>query len=101
MAVNPKKHTAPLSRLKNSAKGKIHHIEIHPAKTSGSQQGFITRIHREASPQAQAKMQAGGNYMPPPEPDETIHEDGQDMIDHVKRHLGIPDEQPDQDEDEE
>ena len=98
---NPKKHTAPLSRLKNSAKGNIHRLVILPAKTSGRGQGFITQIHREASPQALAQAQAKGNYAPPPEPEETIHQDGQDMIDHVKRHLGIADEEPDEDEEEE
>ena len=37
--------TKSLSRLRNSAKGPIDHLEIRPTKNSRGGQGFITRVH--------------------------------------------------------
>ena len=79
----------PLSRLRNGAKGKIRHVEIHPGKNSDGSQAFRTVIHREHPPEMQKQMEDAGRYMPDPPPDETLHEDGQDMLDHVARACNI------------
>jgi hypothetical protein len=92
MKAPSKAKTKPLSRLKNTSKGKIHHVEIHPAKNSDGSLGLITRIHRHPPQQA-----PGAPYQQPPEPEETIHEDPQDGMDHVGQALGVPQE-PDEDD---
>jgi len=78
-----------LASLKNSAKGSIDHVSIHPAKNSQGGQGFITHIHRNRPAAAQASMEKGGPYVQPPEPEETVHEDGNDMLSHVANTYGI------------
>ncbi len=99
MAKNSK--TKPLSHLADKNRGAVHHIEIHPARNSSGGMGFITRIHRNRPPAAEAAMQSGGPYTPSPEPQETVHEDGGDMMDHVGKQLGVPAEGPEPDADEE
>ena len=84
MATRPK--TKPLSLLRNSAKGTIHHLEITPAKNSRGGQGFITRIHRHP-PVGQKPGPLG--YVPPPPPEDVPHEDGKDMLAHAGRAFGI------------
>ena len=96
----PKKPAAklkPLGKLKNSAKGPIHHIEIYPAKNSDGSPGVTTKVHRSHPPEVEKEMAESGRFMPDPKPDETIHEDGQDMLGHVARSYGIKQE-PDGDE---
>lgn len=83
----------PLSRLRDKAKGKIHHIEIHPAKNSRGGQAYITKTYRH--PAGEDKP---GQYRPMPEPEETPHEDGEDMIDHVRRSYGVKPEMDDEEE---
>lgn len=97
-----KSKTKPLARLKNTSKGSIHHVEIHPAKNSDGSLGLITRIHRNRPPAQEAAMAQGGPYQPQPDPEETIHEDPQDGMQHVGQALGVPQQQapePDGDED--
>lgn len=89
-----KSKTKPISHLKDKSRGAIHHIEIHPAKNSSGGMGFITHVHRNRPPAQEAAMQAGGPYMSPPEPEQTVHEDGQDMMDHVGGQLGVQPEGP-------
>ena len=84
-----KSKTKPISHLKDKSKGSVNHVEIHPARNSSGGMGFITRIHRNRPPAQEAAMQSGGPYMPPPEPTETVHEDGGDMLEHVGKHLGV------------
>lgn len=99
-----KKNAKPKSgkSMKNTAKGTIHHMEIHPAKNSSGGQAFMTTVHRNRPAAVQAKMDAGGSYMPSPEPEQTLHEDGQDMIDHVHNTFGIkPEDDGDGDDDSE
>src|ERR1051326_9190278 len=81
----------PLSRLKHSGKGEIHHIEIHPAINSRGKRAFITRTFRKPSPAAQAAADKAGRYLPDQMMDaETPHEDGADMLQHVANSYGIP-----------
>jgi len=95
----PTKKLKPLSHLKKTDKGSIHHVEIHPAKNSKGGQAFRTLIQRNRPAAQQAAMDKGGPYVPSPEPEETLHEDGQDMLDHVGRTYGVKAED-DGDEDE-
>lgn len=83
------KKTKPLSHLRDSSKGSIHHVEIHPAKNSAGKAAFITRIHRNRPKADEDAMAKGGPYIPEPKPEETVHEDGQDMLDHVANTYGI------------
>lgn len=89
----------PLARMRATDKGTIHHVEIHPAKNSDGSLGLITRIHRNRPASHDAAM-AQGNYMPPPEPEETIHEDPQDGMQHAANALGVQPEAPEPDGDE-
>ena len=86
-----------LSRLKNTAKGPIHHIEIRPAKNAAGKRAFVTMIHREHPPAVQAAADKNGKFLPPPTPEETLHDDGNDMLDHVANSYGIQRE-PDEDD---
>ena len=95
----PKPKLRPLSALKNKLKGPLHHVEIHPAKNSDGSQAFLSQIHRGRTPQAQAAMDAGGPYTPAPPPEETQHPDGQDMMQHVGKALGVKMPPPEPDED--
>ncbi len=83
----------PLSRLKNTSKGPIHHVEIHPAKNSRGGRAFITRIYRKPTPAAQAAADKLGRYLPDqtldPSQDEHVHDDGQEMLGHVAKLHGI------------
>lgn len=92
-----KSKTKPLSALRDKSKGTVSHVTIHPATNSKGGMGFITHTHRFRPEAQQAAMDAGGPYTPAPEPLETPHEDGQDMLDHVGKQLGV---QPDADMDE-
>ena len=89
----PRPNAKPLSRLKNTSKGSIHHLEIHPAKNSRGGQAFITSIHRNPPPSQP------GQFTPSQPPEETPHEDGQDMLDHVGSTFGIKPEDDGSDED--
>lgn len=87
--------TKPLSRLRDKSKGAIHHMEIHPATNSKGGRAFLTKTIRHPP---KGKTGPGmGYYGPPADPEETVHEDGQDMVDHVGRTFGV---QPDDDGDE-
>jgi hypothetical protein len=100
MAAKKKPAVKSAKSLKNTAKGTIHHMEITPAKNSHGGQAFISRIHRNRPADVQAKMDAGGPYTPSPEPEETLHDDGQDMVDHVHNTFGIkPEDDGDGDDD--
>jgi hypothetical protein len=99
--------TKPLAGLRNTAKGEIHHMEIHPAKNSAGGQAFITRTFRKPAPAEQAAADKAGRYLPDFREDGngTPHEDGQDMLDHVAKSYGIKpgagdDDDMDDDEDE-
>lgn len=94
-----KAKTKPLSHLRDKTKGPVHHITIHPARNSSGGQGFITRVHRD-HPTAMKGMQGGGPFLPLPEPQETVHEDGQDMLQHVGGQLGVQPEAPETNEEE-
>ncbi len=95
--------TKPLSHLKDKSKGSIHHMEIHPALNSKGKLAFTTRIHRNRPSAAQAKMDAGGNYTPEPPPEETVHEQPEDMMNHVGKTFGVKPqaEEPDEDDQDE
>jgi hypothetical protein len=84
------KKPKPLSRLKNSAKGEIHHVEIHPAKNSRGGRAFLTKTFRKPTASAQAQADKAGKYMPESSLDnETVHEDGADMLAHVGNTYGV------------
>ena len=97
MASMSRKHG--LSAVGNTKRGKIRHMTIEPMKTGSGGQGFVSRTHFNRHPTQEAKMQAGGPYTPEPDPEEVMHPDGQDMVDHVKSKFGIKDDDGDQDED--
>ncbi len=103
MAKPSKSKLKPLSSMRDKKRGTLDHISIHPARNADGSQGYITRVHRNRSEEDEKAMRKpGAGYIPSPEPEETIHEDGVDMVDHVKRHLGIKDEEPEEgDEDQE
>jgi hypothetical protein len=79
----------PMAKMAATDKGSIHHIEIHPAKNSTGGMGFRTMVHRNR-PAAAQKMTDAGHYVSPPEPEETVHEDPQDMLDHLAKSYGVP-----------
>jgi hypothetical protein len=80
-----------LSRLKNKAVGPVHRIEVHPAKNGRGGRGFITHTFRRHPDAGKpAPPGTGLGYMPPPPPEEAVHEDQPSMIDHVGRMAGVP-----------
>ena len=104
MALKPH---APLSRLKDSSRGPIHHIEIHTAKNAKGKRGFITRTFRKPTRAALAEGQKTGRYVPEATPDQdTVHPDAASMMAHVGKSYGMaqaddgdgPDAEPDDDE---
>jgi hypothetical protein len=102
-AAYPKTKTKPLARLRNTAKGEIHHMEIHPAKNSAGGQGFITRTFRKPSASEQAAADQAGRFLPDFKEDGngTPHEDGADMLGHLANSYGIkpaPDDADDADD---
>jgi hypothetical protein len=103
MATKSKGKMKSLGSMRDKTKGKIHHLEIHPATTGDGGQGFTTKVFRSRTPAQEKAYSTGkGPYTPEVSEDEgaqRIHEDGVDMIDHVKQHLGVQDEEPDEDED--
>lgn len=96
-----KKTMKSLSRMKNSDVGSIDHMEIHPAKNSKGGRAFLTKTFRNRPPAAQAAMDQGGPYTPPPQPDEVQHQDANDMASHVASTFGAnpPENDGDADED--
>lgn len=90
----------PLARLKNTAKGPIKHIVVRPAKNSKGGMGFISMTHRARPDADQAKMDAGGAYIPEPEPEEKMHDNGSEMLGHVAQSFGVPYDGDADDEDE-
>ncbi len=91
--------TKPLASLRSKSKGEVDHVRIYPAKNSAGKLAFRTEVHRKHPAAAEEEMRKTGRYMPDPKPDETVHEDGEDMLDHVGRTYGIQ-HSPDGDEDE-
>lgn len=101
-AKKPASKTKPLAGMKNTGKGKIDHVRIYPAKNADGEQAFITHIHRHHPAAVEGTdRDAKGNYLPSPEPEQTVHDDGNDMLDHVANTYGIkPDNDADEGEDE-
>ncbi len=89
------KKMKPLSALRNKSKGAVHHVEIHPATNSRGGQAFLTKTVRHPP---KGHTNPGMGYAPPPEPEETVHEDGQDMMDHVGRTFGVQNDDGDEDD---
>jgi hypothetical protein len=85
------KKMKPLSHLKNTAKGEIHHMEIHPAQNSAGKLAFLTRTMRKPAPAMQAANDAQGRYTPEYSQDgaDAVHENGNDMLAHVGNTYGI------------
>jgi hypothetical protein len=100
MADKKKPAAKTLAVLKNSAKGPIHHIEIHPAKNGHGQQAFITKVYRNHPKPVEDAAMKQGKYLPEPQPEQAVHEDGNDMLDHVAGAYGIPQDQGEPDGDE-
>lgn len=87
------KKTRSLSRLRDKSKGALHTMQIHPAVNSKGGLGFVTRKLRHPP------KGPGMGYMLPPAPEETVHEDSGNMVDHVGRSFGVrPDDDGDADE---
>jgi hypothetical protein len=93
-----KTQTRPLSSMRDPSKGSVSHVVITPAKNSRGGLGLITHVHRNRPAAQEAAMAAGGPYQPHPEPEQQIHEDPQDAMDHAANVLGVPQE-PDNDVD--
>ena len=91
----------PLSALQDRTKGPVHHIEIHPAKNGKGGRAFLTKVFRKPSKTAQANAAQTGAYLPDAALDgEYQHQDGNDMLDHMGRQLGIqPEDDGDADDD--
>lgn len=83
--------TKSLASLKNTAKGEVSHMTIHPATNSKGGRAFTTRVHRTRPADAEAAMAKGGRYIPPPEPEETVHHNTKDMLAHVGKTFGAGD----------
>ena len=79
-----------LGAMKNRMKGEVHHAEIHPAKNSNGSRAYLSTLHRDRSPAAQAAMDAGGNYTAAPPPEETQHPNYADAMNHVGKAFGEP-----------
>lgn len=92
----------PLSAMRNKSKGPLHHMEIHPAKTTGGGTAFTTKVFRGRTPQQTADAMAPGKpYTPEVSEDkdsEVVHPDGVDMVDHVKGSFGVKDDPDDEEE---
>lgn len=79
-----------LGAMKNRMKGEVRHAEIHPAKNSDGSRAYLSMIHRERPPAAQAAMDAGGPYTATPPPEETQHPNYPDAMNHVGKAFGEP-----------
>lgn len=85
-----------LGGLRDKSKGPVHSMHIHPATNSKGGLGFVTTKLRHP-PKGQAGP--GMGFVGPPPPEEAVHEDNKDMVNHVGRTFGVPDD-GDQDDDE-
>lgn len=102
MATKTKAKMKGLGSMRHSGKGPLHHIEIHPAKNSSGGTAFTTKVFRGRTPEQEKQNATGRGYVPEVSEDrdaETVHDDGVDMVDHVKGLTGVKDEDPEEDGD--
>lgn len=70
------KQTTVKAKKKSSASHKTDQVSIHPAEN-----GFTVRHHKKAPERKKGSMNQ--MYTPPPDPEETVHEDRDSMLNRI------------------